>query len=671
MQEQDNPSASTVQARTGQTVTAVIPGPVLEIRSDFDQRGRTTLADEEGGVPYQEARARRRQRPGSILLPNLNEPDTPPLRDNPEERYLTRAQIRPSEEQRPQQGDRLMLRCQHSADTSRVVGYGQRGNVWNRVLGGDQGSRVMEVSDGWTEQNLRMYAWTLPGDPRWPGPVGRPPPEEVQDTYTDIKPGEIWIRLRYRQSGATQWKDDDVALFRIAPFVLQSNLEPARRLYVVSAPKTHNFVYDVMEACWNAFGVPRSFKRPSSMFFSKASTPQRRRTGQGYTVDHSDSTPSSRDNRISPDKMYLIDGNTYPDLWIQDQMVTGYCSAPGDRSFNVAVNCKRRENLRKFVNTEIEDSDDLTFVFNGLSESQRARDTTDHGGNIAVAPPVKRQTDARSVGPAGPHVPEHPPAPQGKIVLGDCYNEKRQGPWKDRQDGTVHQETRDFLRSQGVQPIIPVDTSWLKTGRVNEIMTFVPTPNSRRSAKLAMASPAIMDKLLKATRNTFMSEGRTHFHRGRHRQHHDHIQSILEGQVYKTLRQSPTNEDKLAESYDETTIDDFYQGDVGRRSREMQQQFLTPIKERLCHCTGLDRPQDVLHLPVYFDYTNSDIGTRQQNLAEARTPNLVNMQVLNMDEQETHLLLPRPCGPRLPPTAAESAVQQGNRMKSPRCICRL
>ncbi len=640
-----------------------------EIRSDFDHTNRVTLEDAEPGrPPYEQARAVRDERTGRILLPVLGEKNIP--RD-----CRMPVHIRPLEP-RPQQNDTLRLQFEHDADQRRVLGHRRVEETWRRVLGPDSDHEQIAVPAGWTGEDLRMCAVTLAGDPRRPSPVDRsqPPTAPPDSPYNELHPGEVWVRLQHRPpEGSSWWQPNDLALFQIAPLLLQSNLEPARRLHVVAMPHNHNALYEIMEACWTAFGAPGDFNRDFDCLLP-TSTPEERRAA----VDNGDVATqdlNEEDERpqpvLSPNKMYIINGNTYPDSWIQDQMAIGYCSAPGNRTLNVVLHCKRSLHLRSFVKREMQHPEDRVFVFNGIAEwSAEAQDPTNSGGNIAVSPPVRTNTTATGDYRAGPPVPKHPPAPHGKIILGDCHNPHRTETMGDPETGTVHAETRTFLQSQQVQPIVPIDTSWLAVGHVDEIMTFVPGADG---PKLAMARPDVMNTLLKETQRIAVRNGRTHLHRGRHRAHYRYLDRFFDSKRvengddrYPEAYARELNQQRgtlgdpehiLAGSYDETSIETLYREEY-QTNQTICTQLLDPIEHRLCHCTGLNRRTDVLPLPVYF---SESLPTRNgapwgEKLAEARTPNVVNMQVLNT-EQDTHLLVADPCGPRLPRPEARKVVR--------------
>ncbi len=637
-------------AQSGQLLECVIHNPSAEIHSDFNHTGQVDFSADE--------RALRTQFPGSILLPSLDG-------GNILNEYTTPVHIRPSEPQSPQSGSVFTFKFEHSADQERVIGYKQGPKNWQHVLGGrprdDPNSyrTTISVPDNWTGDHVRLRATTLVGDPRRPGSADQPPPQEVQsNTGNNTHPGEVWGRLHPEQ-GSTSQSDDDLALFQIAPFLLQSDLAVANRLYVVAHPSTHNFVYDAMEAYWQAQEIGPPFERAYGLPFSPSDTNM---LNEAHTTD-------AGACKLSSDTMYLIAGEDYreggyaADVWVQDQMAIGYCSAPGGRAFNVGLHCKRPFALSEFIEDEM---DDHMPIFNGLYNAGPALDGTEFGGNITVSPPVDQQTERHDGRQAGPPVQAHPRAPHGKIVLGDCYNSnrqralleesRRQGDPNSRKGcGVVHDETRHFLQSQEVQPIIPIDTSWLAVGHVDEILSFVPSPSPRVSgpAKLAMASPTVMDDLLRRTKRVPVAKGRTHFHRGRHQMHSPLIRKIIDGKA--TAR----DQDRFARSYDEEHVETFVDGEVAATSRQIHNRFLGPIEDRICRCTGLNRREDVLPLPVYFDHANPTRRTHPWGNArvDARTPNLVNMQVLKTGPENTHLLVPRPCGPRLPREEAETVVR--------------
>jgi len=85
-------------------------------------------------------------------------------------------------------------------------------------------------------------------------------------------------------------------------------------------------------------------------------------------------------------------------------------------------------------------------------------------------------------------VPPTPGHPQGQIVLGGDGFGHPTGPAN---------EMVTLLKSQGRQEVIPVDTSWLTIGHVDEFIQFVPVPGSSRGWKALVADPAAGLELLK------------------------------------------------------------------------------------------------------------------------------------------------------------------------------
>ncbi len=619
---------------------AFVCGLKAELHSDFTHTGAVDHSDAE--------RTERHRRTGSILLPLFRGSERIGAY------YLTMVDVLPSAPGDLQADERAVLQFVHPDDRTRVYGYRAESGTLRTVLG--NALREAEVPKPIRNgRRFGMCAATLPGDPRVPDAGGRPSPVDASDS---VRPGEIWMRLRHQQNGADQPEKDDLALFQMAPLLLQSDLAPARRLYVVTSIANHNFVYDAMEACWDAFGAEGAFSREYGRKFP-GSTPERRRIcASAVAVAESGDQGRTLRPVLSPDKMYLISGlqysvsvgkNIYTDYWIQDEVETGYCRAPGGRAFNVVLHCKRESldsetevpPLSTFVTQEMAAPDEQVFLFDGLSAqvSGSSYSGGDDGGNIAVSPPVRAETPSQDAGRAGPRVPAHPPAPHGKIILGDCFNRNRSDSF-----GLVHKQTRRFLQAQQVQPIVPINTSWLSVGHVDEIMAFVP---SRDGPRLAMARPDVMRMLLTETEQVDVKEGRTHFHRGRHTEHFEKIEDIID-QLSDGMG--------FARSYDETSVEQIRR-EYALPNKKICNRFLNPIQHRLCHCTGLSR-EDVLPLPVYFCYANDAQRTAPwgRKRAESRTPNVVNMQPLNTG-RVTHLLVPRPCGPRLPPEDAEPIVR--------------
>lgn len=663
-------------AFTGKLNTFVVRSPSAEIHSDFDNNGSLDYSVQERQVRY--------TRPGSIVLPNLNlsqglasVPGYPPRPsvDLTDRRDADNEEIQGDEDlpdlteftvQTPSSQallvDELILQVR-AEDVNRFrvfLADGGSADSWPAVFGGSSGndySISFQPNTSW-RRRFFIEALTLAGTPNLSGPTGAtlntPPPQPSggtapagsgQPVYPQTGPGEIWVKLIHKRNGAELTNSYDVALFLIAPFLLQSNLEPCERIYVTylksgsNKPENHDFVYDLMEACWAAFGASGAFNRDAALEFTPGNP--------GGLTDPDDTTAGSCS--LSPGKLYLIDGSEYGmDEWVQDEFEMGYCSAPGQRAFNVAMHCKRQRGLSNFVKRELANED--IGLFNELDGTRR--DGTDFGGNIEVSPPVLSATGRINRGSDGPEVPSHPSAPFGKIILGDQRNTSRSG------SGLVHDQTREFFKSQVVQPVIPINTSWLGVAHVDEFMSFVPS-NTARGSCLLIASVYMMSRLLRKIIAVPFSDGRTHFHRGKFENHREMILFGASGNPITdpvTITDSVTTRSTAYEtwrSYAEVSAEHLYTGDVGSYSRGIRTRFMIPIERRLMRCTA-HGGEDVIKVPIYFKPgdTARPHG-HPENLTVAETVGMVNMQVVN-----GHLMVPKPFGPRMPRDKAERIVEE-------------
>jgi hypothetical protein len=329
----------------------------------------------------------------------------------------------------------------------------------------------------------------------------------------------------------------------------------------------------------------------------------------------------------------------------------GYCSAPGKDAFNVAMQCKRDRDLQDFVKNELAHRD--IALFNELLGVEP--DGMDYGGNIELSPPVPSATKLQAGGPAGPAVLAHREAPFGKILLGDHENADRPG------TGRVHDDTRTFLQAQGIQPIIPLNTSWLIVGHIDEIMSYVPA-NTGRGSSLLIASVYMMEKLLREIKKVPFGTERTHFHRGRFEGHRNLVFDSLGANA---LGADPWDTSVLAAhwgTYAEISAEDLDGGEHGTYSRTVRTDLMIPIEERLMECTAHNRA-DVIKIPIYFKAVNDDTQPfgHPSNQTVAETVGMVNMQIVN-----GHLMVPKPFGPRMPKARAEAIVQKvlGGTVKS-------
>ncbi len=224
---------------------------------------------------------------------------------------------------------------------------------------------------------------------------------------------------------------------------------------------------------------------------------------------------------------------------------------------------------------------------------------------ISLSPPVMKPTDALKGVDAGPDVPAHPRAPFGKVLI-----------------GTTAVRPTDpfflqFLQMQRVQPILPLNTSWLAVGHVDEFMCFVPS-TSASGFKLVMASSSVATKLLEAMKALTDSDPTAHpltaMHRGK---------SWTDD--YPPF--GPRSGD------DAITVDDCLSDHQTFNDMTIDP-ILLALEQRLIDGCKVE-PGDVLRVPIYFNAFKA-------GHTAAFTPGLANLQVVNR-----HVLVPRPFGARM------------------------
>lgn len=617
--KQENASASTPQPRplpawvlaNGQQNVLCTGGVAATFVADFDRNG---------GVSHSAAEsALRITRPGTIVLANLDMDPSASLpspapanlvpylnaNDNvvngaADERDLTLLKLRP-----PQpcavSATQIKLVC-HADDAKRIRVFqvGLTSGTPQLGEGSSGGHELTLPSSPQIAIDYRLEAITLPGDPSLPAPTAAcpAPPDGLSVTlpagaapgspiYPARAPADVWLELQHSVSSPLR-AIRDVGLVTIAPWIMLPNTRPVTRLFFTylaptsGDPGNHHFAYDLCEALNAALG--------------------------GVTVNPDQKVPFAT-GLNGP--AYLIKGSDYGnDVWIQDEIEIGYCWAP-HAWMHVVLHPPRRRPLGDFVTGKM--AEPGVGVFDKVPGVDR--DGVDYGGNIECSPPIRAATPALRRTPGGPSVHAHPPAPFGKIVIGDCTPRP------------LSQELHDFLVAQKVQPVLPIDTSWLHVGHTDEIMSIVRSSTGKRW-KLVMASVRAMESLLRNLRAVTRAAGRTGFHVG----------------LLKTDA-SPVN-------YAERSVEQLV-AHLGDYNRWLRVNKLGPIQGRLQQGLALS-DADVIPLPTYFELPsdrNAPIGTDRHRTI-AYTVGSVNMQVVG-----NHLMVPRPMGARVRPDDARRVVE--------------
>lgn len=615
------------------------------LHADYDRQGGLQATTSEHG--------KRLLRPGAILLPNLDLEEPVPVagaRDRVPHLDAYQDRLRSQDEEvshgvleispyGPVSATRAEL-VVHPADANRI-----------RVFGAVTGAPILGIRNtlsgprapGSTRSRypidgpspLWIQAVALAGDPSRRGARGMAPQPpsaafpaeaaaEVRGRLHGTRaPGEIWMEIEHTGAGATH---RDVGLFTIAPFLLTPNTQPVEVLYVIytgaSAAGSHPTVYDICEACADVFGTAHVDMPPPS--------PALHPTSVAF-IPHT--PPSARAPDLRNKKVHVIGDLTYQDRWIQDQVLTGYCKAP-HATLPMVVQC-RRSGLAARVREDLP-ADGLGF-YDGLRGSGTG---PDWGGNIEVSPPVAVATPAMRADAAGPSMAAHPPAPLGKIIFGDCTPRP------------ASRVTREFLLAQRVQPVLPVDTSWLTVGHVDEIMSTVP---DRRGGgfKLLVASAHAMTRLLEQAAQLPRAR-RTAFHRGKYEGTGSDPRVYAELEI-EDLLSTPVSRYAAPSLLREHTEGAPPPVTVKAYNEALQTKKLKPLALRLQAGLGLG-PRDLMPIPMYFKVPNghqSDkiVERHRTHVTSSLTAGCVNLQVI-----DDIVLVGRPFGPRLAPDDARQVL---------------
>ena len=311
---------------------------------------------------------------------------------------------------------------------------------------------------------------------------------------------------------------------------------------------------------------------------------------------------------------------------------------------------------------------DLIDLFDTI---QRMHDSLVYGGNVEASPPLAGH-------------------PFGKVVIGEG------------DDRPLDPAVRDlFDSSAAVQPVVTVDTAWLKVGHVDELMAFVPDRTTRAHAILR-ASPEVAFALIEKASDLYRSglrdthpdapipwrpitTGRHRMDRGSHpvtrlfrgklwlhahprpqgsagaqgggagQQEPGVAEELPPPRVYLRMVDwfsgllsdllAPFDSDSTQEaSYYKAALSawefDFFEGNTNQRIVDQKLGTLDALLEEEF------RGFPIRRVPVVFDRP-AELGRR----TAAFTPNLVNLQFVNGTA-----LIPNPYGPRALPADAAQVV---------------
>lgn len=610
--------------KTGKTHIFEADVTAATVVGDFGHAGR--FSDRDPRV-----HASRVLRPGAIILANLDvdgpipnpRPDDmsalvdahqPDLRPN--DRDLARVGVRAPAE--PRLANRVGLHVAPSeAKMVRLFQYQRTGEQKPRLVLGGNISELTLPPGAKPELDYYVEAVTLPGDPsaKWrpglPTPTKPLYPASLPRTegpnggaiYKERLPGEVWLELVHE--GKTRAPiGKDVALLTIAPFLLIPNTQPVERLYVVYQPVlTHAFVHDLLSACQSIW--PNDVRLPAN-----PSDPI---------------VPSTPDSRCP---VYVVDARNHQDIWIQDVMEVGYCKAP-HQQMHVVLQCARPAALDRFVRREMPAPGVGIFspVAAHIQAAGDPNDSANYGGNVEVTPPIHLPTPPLAADRRSPALPAHPAARLGKIVVGDSERKP------------IDAGLRRFLLAQMVQPVVPLDVSWLRVGHVDEFMSCI--PDQRGGFRVAWAYPPALAAILTEA----LKFNPTGFNRG-----------LLHVIGTPPVKGGGAELPPTPVAYAEATVREMLEAD-GRFNEQLNDIVLEPLRRRVAHALA-SHAEDFIPIPIFFE-TPTGRALRSSKRAKpgehktgARTVSSVNLQVVN-----GHLLVPQPYGPRLPPSDARTVVE--------------
>ncbi|MEG4418474.1 protein-arginine deiminase family protein [Microcoleus sp. LAD1_D5] len=153
--------------------------------------------------------------------------------------------------------------------------------------------------------------------------------------------------------------------------------------------------------------------------------------------------------------------------WMQDTQKNGYVQLPDKsdlRLFNVAIKSNSEPDKNPPVKST-QDRDLKVFKIGNPRSLDPVSQWSDGYGNLQVTPPI----------------PGHP---MGRVYYGNSGN------------ASFNPEVLDFIQAQRIQgPPVDIDTSWLLTRQVDEIINFIPTQTPGQYV-MAIASPEAGVKLL-------------------------------------------------------------------------------------------------------------------------------------------------------------------------------
>lgn len=387
-------------------------------------------------------------------------------------------------------------------------------------------------------------------------------------------------------------RDSEIAKIRCAPWVVFNHMDPTEELYVVNIPA------DTDDA-------------PTGGFIAE--------------LDAATGMPATQ----------FQDGR---DRWMQDVMEIGFSTLPRrtpapDIHLPVPLRTKNRRQRWGELDPQVKER--LLGKNYGYYEALRpivGVSSLDSFGNLECVPPFVHPRTRRDYR-------------FGRIIYGNS------GGMRD-----IATEVTEFLQAQKVQFPFTVDTGWLVVGHIDEVLSFVPTPDGKLGFKAVFAGPARALELIRGRAagpgvpaifplppDTPMFRGITDFTR-----------LLSDGTTTAQGYPKQTVGDVLDTSYEPNIV----------RASEYAQTKIDQIKQALRDEVGMT-DDDFIDLPVLFRQfeANREDGRGTEPRCLAYTGGSANMLVVTRGPQtragarDVRLIVPKPFGPTLaPPGATGSAA---------------
>ncbi len=273
-----------------------------------------------------------------------------------------------------------------------------------------------------------------------------------------------------------------------------------------------------------------------------------------------------------------IGGNEY---WIQDHIEFGFTATPRQKHDVVLHDKHARQTVDRYFSGPNMGTERRRAYLDG-SHSIRAF------GNIMASPPI----NVNGI--------EYP---FGRIVIGGSIAPKAPG-------GRVSSRLKDFLRAQKVQAPFEMETAWLATGHLDEILAFVMVKGEDRKFKALLASPrAFYEICVDLNRK---KQGAQRLFQNKTLAHEVDIHSNFPSDPF-TSRES----NRLAEC----SIHELLTNNVLYSRNMIYQRYLDINEHELQKNLNL-HADDIIHIPALF-------ASNKYQKAVAYFPNMVNCAVWN------------------------------------------